>query len=92
MTALHVHACHVVTCGVAVLQTEESKQKEQQAQSNAYLSLMPLGLPAPPVAGDTNGGFGGATGGYGAPAGFGSGANFGGAAAYGQSGGGLFGQ
>jgi clathrin heavy chain len=72
--------------------TEESKQKEQQAQSNAYLSLMPLGLPAPPVAGDTNGGFGGAPGAYGAPAGFGSGASFGGAAAYGQPGGGLFGQ
>ncbi|DBA67143.1 hypothetical protein WJX79_007694 [Trebouxia sp. C0005] len=58
----------------------ESKQKEQQAQSNAYLNLMPLALPAPPVAGDS--GFGGAPV-YGGAGGFGNGGSFGGAPAYG---------
>lgn len=51
---------------------EESAKKQQEAQSNAYLQLMPLALPAPPVAGGTGGGFGGAPGGFGgAPAAFG---------------------
>lgn len=45
---------------------EESAKKQQEAQSNAYLQLMPLALPAPPVAGPPGGGFGGA-----APTGFG---------------------
>lgn len=51
---------------------EESAKKQQEAQSNAYLQLMPLALPAPPVAGGAAGGFGGAPGGFGgAPAAFG---------------------
>ena len=66
-------------------QDEDSKQKEQQAQSNAYLNLMPLALPAPPVAGD--GGFGGAPA-YGGSQSFGgNGGTFGGGQAYGQQGG-----
>ncbi|EIE26635.1 clathrin heavy chain [Coccomyxa subellipsoidea C-169] len=52
---------------------EESAKKQQEAQSNAYLQLMPLALPAPPVAGGPGGGgFGGAPAGFGgAPATFG---------------------
>ena len=38
---------------------------EQEAQSNAYLQLMPLALPAPPLAGGAPG-FGGAPAGFGA--------------------------
>ncbi|KAK9805974.1 hypothetical protein WJX73_010066 [Symbiochloris irregularis] len=49
--------------------TDEATKKQQEAQSNAYLSLMPLALPAPPLAGGAGGaspadGFGGASGGY----------------------------
>ena len=48
--------------------TDEATKKQQEAQSNAYLSLMPLALPAPPLAGGAGGpsadGFGGAAGGY----------------------------
>ncbi len=62
------------------VQDADSKHKEQQAQSNAYLNLMPLALPAPPVAGDQ--GFGGASA-YGGAQGFGGGGSFGGAPAYG---------
>ena len=60
----------------AAVQDEASK-KEQQAQSNAYLSLMPLALPAPPQAGGlpdavAGGGFGGVpAGGFGAMPAFG---------------------
>lgn len=59
---------------------EESAKKQQEAQSNAYLQLMPLALPAPPVAGAGPGsqtfgagGFGAAPTPFGgaAPAGFG---------------------
>ena len=47
---------------------EESAKKQQEAQSNAYLQLMPLALPAPPVAGGPGGGgFGGAPAGFGQP-------------------------
>lgn len=62
------------------LQDADSKQKEQQAQSNAYLNLMPLALPAPPVAGDQ--GFGGAPS-YGGAQGFGGSGGFGGSQSYG---------
>ena len=62
--------------------SDEAAKKQQEAQSNAYLSLMPLALPAPPVAGDA--GFGGGAGygaptanGYGAPPGFGQPSGFG---------------
>ena len=41
----------------------EDAHKSQQAQSNAYLALMPLALPAPPTADYS----GGAPQGYGAP-------------------------
>ena len=64
----------------------ETSKKGQEAQANAYLNLMPLALPAPPLPGQQsdsygNGGaFGG--GGFGGPAA--------GAPAYGQQGG--FGQ
>ena len=59
--------------------TDEAAKKQQEAQSNAYLSLMPLALPAPPLPGGGGGadGFGGASGGYSSTSG----------AAYGQSGG-----
>ena len=40
----------------------EDAHKNQQAQSNAYLALMPLALPAPPTAD-----YGGQGQGYGAP-------------------------
>lgn len=62
------------------LQDADSKQKEQQAQSNAYLNLMPLALPAPPVAGDQ--GFGGAPS-YGGAQAFGGSGGFGGSQSYG---------
>ena len=66
-------------CGV---QDADSQQKEQQAQSNAYLNLMPLALPAPPVAGDQ--GFGGAPAYGGAQGlGFGGSGGFGGSQSYG---------
>ena len=64
------------------VQDADSKQKEQQAQSNAYLNLMPLALPAPPVAGDQ--GFGGAPAYGGAQGlGFGGSGGFGGSQSYG---------
>ena len=68
--------------------SDEAAKKQQEAQSNAYLSLMPLALPAPPAAGDS--GFGGGAygaptaNGYGAPSGFGQPAGFGGAQGYGS--------
>ena len=65
------------------VQDADSQQKEQQAQSNAYLNLMPLALPAPPVAGDQGFGgapaYGGAQGlGYGGSGGFGGSQSYGG--------------
>ena len=64
--------------------SDEAAKKQQEAQSNAYLSLMPLALPAPPVAGDAGFGGGGGGGygaptanGYGAPPGFGQPSGFG---------------
>lgn len=33
-------------------QSEEAQQREAQAQSNAYLSLMPLAIAAPPMPSD----------------------------------------
>lgn len=62
--------------------TDEAAKKQQEAQSNAYLSLMPLALPAPPLPGGAADGFGGASGGYSSTSG----------AAYGAGGSGPFGQ
>jgi clathrin heavy chain len=59
---------------------EESAKKQQEAQSNAYLQLMPLALPAPPVAGAQAGSQtfgGGAFGGGAAPFGGGAPGGFG---------------
>ncbi len=39
--------------------SEEASKRQQEAQSNAYLSLMPLALPAPPLPGGGGGGGGG---------------------------------
>ena len=55
--------------------SEEASKRQQEAQSNAYLSLMPLALPAPPLPGAGGGGGGGGGGGsngqFGAPSAFG---------------------
>ncbi|KAK9810517.1 hypothetical protein WJX72_012055 [[Myrmecia] bisecta] len=50
----------------------EAAQKQQEAQSNAYLSLMPLALPAPPLAGEPGySGYAAGTGGFAPPATYG---------------------
>lgn len=67
--------------------TDEAAKKQQEAQSNAYLSLMPLALPAPPLPG--GGGNGGSADGFGGQSG-GYGPNNG--AVYGSAGGGFGGQ
>jgi hypothetical protein len=50
---------------------EESAKKQQEAASNAYLQLMPLALPAPPVPGGAPLGPGGDAGAFGGGGGFG---------------------
>ncbi len=50
---------------------EESAKKQQEAQSNAYLQLMPLALPAPPLAPTPGAPGGGGDGGFGGGGGFG---------------------
>ena len=61
----------------------ESSKKGQEAQSNAYLNLMPLALPAPPLPGQQSDGFGNG----GSYPGGGFGGQQGGAPAYSQQGG-----
>ena len=58
--------------------SEEASKRQQEAQSNAYLSLMPLALPAPPLPGGGGGGGGG-----------GGNGQFGAAPAFGQPAGGF---
>lgn len=36
-------------------QSDESSKRQKEADNNAYLSLMPLALPAPPTGGDFSG-------------------------------------
>ena len=52
--------------------SEEATKRQQEAQSNAYLSLMPLALPAPPLPGAAGSGGGGGNGQFGAAPAFGA--------------------
>ena len=55
---------------VAAKEAAAKEAQHQEASRNAYATLMPLALPAPPLPGQQqhhDGGFGGAPHGYGAP-------------------------